>query len=298
MSNISLIGGGPLALAIGTRLCRSGMNLGCWNRTPAKLASLQRLGGNVAVTKAELFPHSRLLLICVSDASAVREIFLTPSIPEPAAPALRIVNLSTIGDQASGALERELSAAGFAYTDMPVSGGVEGALAGKLAAYVGRAPLGDPLFSQVLNHLVSAPVYLADNQMAQAMKVLNNLCEAINLWGAAEAVAIGQRFGFSIPELQRGLTCGRGDSAYLKLLLGRLAKPDEQVAVSLSTRQKDLHLALDLAARLEADAPVLATVSHLFGQVSHACGANRDQISCHRWLQEGAGETPAAPLRA
>jgi 3-hydroxyisobutyrate dehydrogenase-like beta-hydroxyacid dehydrogenase len=282
---IGLVGAGPLARAIGARLAATGMCVKCWNRTSSRLAPLADAGASVAATLAELAAHARTLLVCVSDADAVRAIFLSPSqAPCPAA-GCTIVNLGTIGDAESLALEQAFERAGAAYTDMPVSGGVEGALAGRLTAYIGAAPASDPAFDAMLVRLVHSRVCLNNNRKAQAMKVLNNLCEAVNLWGAAEAVTLGERYGFTLAELDSGLRSGRGNSDYLGVLLGRLAASGDAVAVSLATRFKDIALARDLAARLAAAAPLLDTVGGLYGATIAAYGAERDQVACHALLK-------------
>jgi len=281
---IGLVGAGPLCVAIGKRLVERGIEVVCWNRTPARLKPLFEAGAAIARDLDELIQDTVMTMACVSDAAAIRAIFLSGQIDWGRRPDARIINLGTVGDADSAQLEEAFAALSITYTDMPVSGGVEAALAGTLAAYVGRRPSCSVEFDMLVSILASDTVRFDNNQMAQAMKVLNNLCEAVNLWGAAEAVVVGARFGFSVPVMAEGLVAGRGDSDYLRVLFRRLLIPSNDVAVSLATRLKDLDLALDMARRMHVDVHVAELTRRLFARTGEQFGVAADQVECYRYV--------------
>jgi 3-hydroxyisobutyrate dehydrogenase len=273
-ARIGLIGIGSLGAAIGRRLLSCELALVVWNRSSERLASLAVGGATVSTTVADLVRDVDVIIVCLSDVDAIRTVLLGASVDWVGAANRLVLNTSTIGADASESLEADFAAAGVDYLEMPVSGGPEGADGGTLAVYLGDVRSHRVIVEQVVAALAGTVIRCSSNCAAQQLKVLNNLCEAINLWGAAEVVALGRRLGLSLDDLHTGLTSGRGDSRYLRVLLEYLRAQPAKVAVSLAIRAKDLQLAESLAGTL----PPLSTLTkELFGEAGKTLGMSADQ---------------------
>lgn len=97
-------------------LLRAGYRVTVWNRTSAKADSLGREGALLAPTAAAAVQASRLLVLCVHDYAAVRDILEAPSVAD----ALRdrtLVNLTTGSPRDARELEQWVHAHGGHYLD-------------------------------------------------------------------------------------------------------------------------------------------------------------------------------------
>lgn len=291
MKNVGLIGGGALACAIGERLLESGFPLTAINRTPQKLKILAERGAEIMTSLSDLCRSANVVIACLTDADAVRDYLLsTHGKGALAGTGVTLLNVGTVGADNSRQLEEEFATIGVTYIDMPVSGGPKGARNGSLAAYVGRPIDHCQPFAALIAALCENVIYLPHNWVAQQLKVLNNLCEAINLWGAAEAVNAARDLGIDIQTIARGLTIGRGDSVYLRVLLDSMTNRSDEVAVSHAIRIKDLQLAVDMAAAEGSALPLGQHVLRLFQSSASCIGSNMDQTRCEEYVATlGAG---------
>jgi 3-hydroxyisobutyrate dehydrogenase-like beta-hydroxyacid dehydrogenase len=274
---IGLVGAGSLGSAIGKRLLASNCSLLVWNRSSYRLTPLANAGARVASSVPELVQEVSVIVVCLSDVDSIRSVLLDGCVNWTGVKDRLVLNTSTVGAKASEALENDFAVLGVHYLEMPVSGGPEGAASGTLAAYLGRVPAHHNVVERLVAVLAKNVIRCADNRDAQQLKVLNNLCEAINLWGAAETFALGRRLGLSTDDLSAGLTGGRGDSRYLRVLLDHVRTQPTEVAVSFAIRTKDLQLAEDLAGVLP---PLSNLTKALFDETGAVLGGSMDQCKC------------------
>lgn len=157
-----------------------------------------------------------------------------------------VVDTSTVGVAAARSIDALLSAAGIAYVDAPVSGGVAGARARTLSVmYAGT----DPACAAVEGILAG----VSDRRrrvgarpgMAQALKLANNFLSATALAATSEAVAFGLSVGLDMETMLDVLNASSGQSAATsdkfptQVLTGRYA-----AGFANSLMAKDLRLYL------------------------------------------------------
>ena len=128
--------------------------------------------------------------------------------------ATHVVDTSTIGLAAAQGIDDLLSAAGIAYVDAPVSGGVAGARARTLSVmYAGRAQACESV-EPVLAGLSDRRRRVGDRPgMAQALKLANNFLSATALAATSEAVAFGISVGLDMGTMVEVLNASSGQSA-------------------------------------------------------------------------------------
>jgi 3-hydroxyisobutyrate dehydrogenase-like beta-hydroxyacid dehydrogenase len=175
-----------------------------------------------------------------------------------------VVDTSTVGVDASRAVDSVLADAGVAYVDAPVSGGVAGARARTLAVMYAASDIACAHVLPVLEGLSDRRYRVGERPgLAQAMKLANNFLSATTLAATSEAVAFGTSEGLDMATMLEVLNAASGQSAATsdkfptQVLTGRYA-----AGFSNTLMDKDVQLYLRAAtARLTPTAIGAVTAS-------------------------------------
>ena len=71
---LGFAGIGLMGLPMCRRLLAAGYRLAVWNRSPEKCQPLVELGATAVATPAELCTEADIVLLCLADTAAVREV--------------------------------------------------------------------------------------------------------------------------------------------------------------------------------------------------------------------------------
>lgn len=248
-SEIKVVGTGSLGTALTKRLLDCGYQVAVFNRTISKAEQLVDYGAKVISHIRDVFNESQsIVIVCLKDADSIISTF-TPLLGNGYIKEDKrlVINTSTLGPSEAVRVEDFMQELSAEYVEFPVSGGPEGAIQGKLVAYIG--PVSDSFRSEVLDiasiicHRYSL---MRSNYHAQAMKVINNYCEAMNMAVAAEAIYLSEMIGLSKDEVCKTLPMGRGRSVYMDVLLDKYQRSDHSISFPLDLRVKDLLLVAPL----------------------------------------------------
>jgi 3-hydroxyisobutyrate dehydrogenase-like beta-hydroxyacid dehydrogenase len=125
-----------------------------------------------------------------------------------------VVDTSTVGPEASRALDALLAEAGIGYVDAPVSGGAAGARARTLTLMFAGAPEICDAVMGVLQGLTDRLCRVGDRAgMAQAVKLANNFLSATALAATSEAIAFGTAAGIDMATMLEVINASSGRSA-------------------------------------------------------------------------------------
>jgi 3-hydroxyisobutyrate dehydrogenase-like beta-hydroxyacid dehydrogenase len=116
MNEASVIGLGKMGVTLARLLLRAGYRVTVWNRTPEKAAALVREGARLAPSAADATQASSLLVLCVHDYAAARDILKAPAVAD-ALTGRTLVNLSTGSPKDARDLEQWIHARGARYLD-------------------------------------------------------------------------------------------------------------------------------------------------------------------------------------
>ena len=75
MSNVSVVGLGMMGAALAKTLLADGREVTVWNRDREKAKPLESAGARVAESLAEAVSRSPIILVCIRDYAATRELF-------------------------------------------------------------------------------------------------------------------------------------------------------------------------------------------------------------------------------
>ena len=284
MNLIGWIGAGSLGGALIRRLLATENPVLIYNRTNDKLKSFLELGARAARDLNQMALEVGLVGICVSDISATMNV-VSELLKHSTTP-LDILNFSTIGSLGSAKIRRIVEMHGSAYLECPVTGGPEGAEEGNLTVYISGPRRTYIEFNSIFRNIAQSVHYLGAGNEAQIVKVLNNAMEAVNLWGASEALVLGLANELELGAFSNALLAGRGSSKYYELLLRCLREePDStRTGVSLNIRRKDIDLAVVEMQQHGLDLQLFRAVSELFGEAEKNRGKYSDQTECFDFL--------------
>ena len=177
--------GGPMA----ANLARGGFRLivydkaGTENRAPS--------GVEVGVGIADVARGARVVFVSVPDAAASLEVARSLVAVENRN-TQTLVNLSTVGVEATGSIVKTLADFGIDYVDAPVSGGRAGAIRGTVTVMWSGSAERMEFIRPVLDSFAGSVFFVGPTPgQGQAMKLLNNYLSAVAMTATSEAIVFG-----------------------------------------------------------------------------------------------------------
>ena len=183
---IAVLGLGRMGSAMAQRLHAFGFDLVLWNRTPGRAEALAL--GPTAPTPAEAARGVDLVLSSLTDATAVREVYLGPAGASEGAAGQPFVEMSTTGPDVLRELAPALQERGSDLVSAPVLGTVTAVQAGKLVILAGGAQDEVARVRRVLEVLGEVQ-HVGDLDAAAALKVVANSMLGLTSLAAAELLA-------------------------------------------------------------------------------------------------------------
>jgi 3-hydroxyisobutyrate dehydrogenase-like beta-hydroxyacid dehydrogenase len=174
-----------------------------------------------------------------------------------------VVDFSTIAPATSRRLAAELAERRVAYLDAPVTGGTEGARAGRLAVLVGGAARDLQRARPLLEVVGQRITHLGPVGAGQQAKAVNQVLVAGSYAAVAEALALGRRLGLPMAQVVEALRGGAAGSWALEHRSAAMLQGEFPLGFRLALHRKDLAIALESAAACQLELPVTARVAEL-----------------------------------
>jgi 3-hydroxyisobutyrate dehydrogenase len=249
LARIGFIGMGLMGIPMSCRLLVAGYPVTVWNRNPEKTTLPAKQGASIASSIAQLCSEVDIIMLCVSDTTAVQEIVLAKQgLLENLNPEQIVIDFSSIEPGATKKLAVEVAAKSAHWLDAPVSGGVAGAEQGTLAIMVGGDEAILDSVRPILKSLSQRVTRMGDIGAGQVAKICNQMIVSCNVLVMAEVMALAEKSGVDSSQLPQALSGGFADSIPLQLTGPRMAQRDyEPVKWHVKTLLKDLDMANSLA---------------------------------------------------
>jgi len=251
MKIIAVLGTGHMGAPIARRLLSGGHRVAVWNRSPARCRPLVTNGAALAASPAAAVDGADVVIVLLTDASAVETVLFGP---DGAAAALRpgavVVQMSTIGPDEVRAIADHLPA-GVTFLDAPVGGSVNAAESGTLTIFAGGSAEDLQTAAPVLDQLGSVR-HCGPIGAGAAIKLVANTGLVTAVAGLHDALAVAASLGIDRETALDVL--GRGP---LATAVQRVGAPGAWFAVALAA--KDARLAL----RHSPSSPALAAALEL-----------------------------------
>ncbi|MEO8528099.1 MAG: NAD(P)-dependent oxidoreductase, partial [Pseudolysinimonas sp.] len=168
-----------------------------------------------------------------------------------------VIDMSSSDPSRTRALAERLLNEQVTLVDAPVSGGVVGAVDGKLTIMVGGPQETVDELTELLSVVGSRVVHVGSSGSGHAVKALNNLLSATHLLATNEAALVAARFGID-PELLMTVvnsSSGRSGSSEVKLPRYVFTRAFDS-GFSADLLEKDVGIARRLAHEVGVETPV------------------------------------------
>jgi 3-hydroxyisobutyrate dehydrogenase len=271
------------------RLLGAGYALSVWNRSKGKCAGLSHEGARVVSEPAHLCDDADLVLLCLADTEAVRQVvFGRGGIVERARPGQLLVDFSSLDPAATREMAAELEVrTGMRWIDAPVSGGTQGAAAGTLAIMAGGRQEDIERVRPLLMHLGQRVTRMGDVGAGQVTKVCNQMLVACNALVIGEVVALAERAGVDARLLAPALAGGFADSKPLQILAPQMAERCfEPIKWHVRTLLKDLDTAVKLSREQGSATPMSGLAAQLMRMHGSQGYLDRDPATLIDLFQE------------
>ena len=281
---IGLVGLGALGLPIAVNLCRAGLTLQVHTRSRGAENDPQLSGASPCENPAATAKNVDILLLCVSDDSAVNNVlFGQNGAAKQLQPGSIVIDCSTISPKGAQQAAAQLKQIGVDYLDAPVTGGTEGARAGTLTVLVGGDTAVLAKVRPLLEVIGGSIHHIGPVGRGQQAKAVNQVLVAGSYAAVAEAIALGQRLELPMPEVINALKNGAAGSWALDHRSDAMLQGTYPLGFKLSLHRKDLGIALEAANGVELDMPITALVEQLEAKLIQRGHGNEDVSALHRW---------------
>ena len=188
----ALLGTGLLGRAIAERLKSVGHSVTVFNRTMTKALPLQACGITVVTRPEQAMAQADCVVLMLADAAAIRAVLLTPA----SLAVLRgktVIQMGTIAQEESLALQAKVERAGGSYCEAPVLGSLAETQAGTLLVMVGGTEEQFVQWSPLFRALSRKPRLVGPVGKAASLKLALNQLIAAEISAFALSLGLVQR---------------------------------------------------------------------------------------------------------
>jgi L-threonate 2-dehydrogenase len=287
---IALIGAGAMGLPIALRLRDRGHAVTVRDVDAMRERQAASAGCVPAASPAAAAEGRDLAIVVVVDGAQTHEVlFGREGVACATARPSAVMLCPTIAPEDTESAAGRLAALGMQCLDAPMSGGPARARAGTMSLMVAcpDATFGrwQPLLEQMASRLFRVGARPGDGART---KLVNNLLAAVNLAGAAEALALAERLGLDAAATLAVIEQSSGQSWIGSDRLGRALAGDAAVLARVALLAKDSSLALASARGAGFEAPLGRTAAAAFARAVDAGLSDADDSVLWR-LATGAG---------
>ncbi len=293
MSKIGFIGLGRMGSGMALRLCAAKLPVVVYDVSGEAVAQLVAAGAEAGASALDVANRAEIVLVSLPMPDIVHEVLLGANGVADGKAVKIAVDLSTSGPAMAQRLAEGLAANGIASFDAPVSGGVKGAVEGKLSLMASGPEVLWPLVEPILQHFGKA-FYMGEAPGAgQTMKLVNNLLGAVAIAVTAEGMTMGIKAGLDPARMIEVLNQSTGVNSATKDKWPRSVLPrtfDFGFAAALS--HKDMRLCVEEAEALGVHLTLGTHVRDLLKRTLDEVGPDADFTAMAKIVEADAGLDP------
>jgi len=238
--------GAPMA----RNIAAEGLLTSVWNRTASKARSLaSELQVIAASSPAQLAEQCNVVLTCVSADQDLLDV-IEQCVPGLVAGSV-VVDISTVSPATAERVSETLAGMGVALVDAPVSGGVEGAINGKLSVMAGGDSADILRIQPVLEAISATITHMGPVGSGQATKAVNQVIIGGVAEAVCEALALSEKLNLPSERLLSVLGAGAAGSWFLEHRGQSMLEDRFEKGFKLELLLKDLKIIRDLARDLD-----------------------------------------------
>jgi 3-hydroxyisobutyrate dehydrogenase len=286
-ATVAVIGLGNMGVPMGLRLVKAGFEVTGFDVSAAARKNFAAAGGRTADDMAAAVRSADVVIMLLPNGKIVREA--ADALRPHLRPAAILVDMSSSDPIGTRALGEELIAAGHAFVDAPVSGGVRRAADGTLAIMAGGDAASIDRIAALLGAMGRQVFRTGALGSGHAMKALNNYVSSAGLIAAVEALLIGRKFGLD-PSVMTDIlnaSSGKNNTTEVKLKQFIISQTFAD-GFPLRLMAKDVRTADDMARALGIATPLADLSTQLWEAAARALDERANHTQVLRYM-EGLG---------
>lgn len=202
MSSIAFIGLGTMGRGMVSNLTAAGHTVTVWNRTKPAADDPLLEGAARAETAKEAVQGADVVMYCLADDEAVREVVLAPGgLAETVEHPSIVIDLSTIDPETSAAEAAAYAGRGIRFLDAPVFGSKGEAEGGGLWVVAGGDRAAFDAVGDVLGAISETVHYMGASGNGAKMKLVGNLAVAAQLEALGESLTLAKKAGLDLDDV-------------------------------------------------------------------------------------------------
>lgn len=287
---LGFIGIGAMGRPIATNIVNAGHDLVVCDTNNVATDILAQRGAAVAQTAKETASEADIVISCLPNANAAREVVIGADGVLAGDRARAFVNFGTFGSPHSVEIADAVTKSGRAYLDAPISGGPPGATAGTLGIMCSGDKETFDALEPVFSAIAGKAVYLGENPgAAQTMKLANNIISFGNLAVALEAMMLGAKAGLDPQQMIDVInsSSGRNTATEVKIPNHVLNRAFDYGA-TMHIIEKDLEMWRQEAELFDAPMWLGMNIRTLYRQCMTELGRDSDITDLARTLEKMA----------
>ncbi len=279
---IAFIGLGNMGGGMAANLAKAGHEVRAFDLSEEALARAVEAGCTRAASAAEAVTGAEAVVTMLPAGKHVASVYESDVFPN-AAPGTLLLDCSTIDVATARANIEAATAKGLVAVDAPVSGGIAAANAGTLTFMVGGTDAGFARAEPILAKMGKAVIHAGDAGAGQGAKICNNMLLGASMVATCETLALAQKLGldpqkfFDIASVSSGQCWSLTSYAPLPGVGPTTpADNDYKGGFAAALMLKDLRLAMEAAASVDADVPMGMKARELYEAFVEADKDGRD----------------------
>ena len=287
MTKIGVVGTGMLGEAVGLHLLDVGYEVTIFNRTKEKMKKLKEKGASIAESPKQVAENSDLVITIVKDADAVKEvIFGNSGIIFGKHDGMCIADMSTVNPNSTREISKQVIEDGIDYMEIPVMGGPNVAIDGKLVIMASGKKEVFEKFKTVFDSIAEQSFYLGGTGTAHSIKLAMNLQIAMLALSLSEGITLTKKAGFD-PEIFLKIL----NSTYFKTGMSE-GKAHQMISESieptftLANLKKDLDTINDAADSFNAELPMAKIARKIYADATEAGFGDIDYTGIISYIKE------------
>jgi 3-hydroxyisobutyrate dehydrogenase len=270
MARVGFIGLGNMGGGMAANLAKKGHDVHAFDLSQDALDRAKKAGCLPVGSAKEAAQDAEAVLTMLPAGSHVEQVY-GESVFGTASTAAILIDCSTIDVATAKRVAEAAAAKGLTAVDAPVSGGIAAANAGSLTFMVGGSEEAFERAEPFLQDMGKAVIHAGANGSGQAAKICNNMILGATMIVTCEAFALAKKLGlepqafFDIASVSSGQSWSM--TSYCPVPGVGPESPsdhDYQGGFATALMLKDLRLAMEAAASVNADTPLGARAAELY----------------------------------
>ncbi len=279
---ITFVGLGNMGGGMAANLVKAGHNVRAFDLSESALATAKENGCDIFLEAADAMVGVDAVVTMLPNGGIV-DAFYHDQVFRIAPPSAILIDCSTIDVGTAKSVAKYAKIAGHEMVDAPVSGGIAAASGGTLTFMVGGTVAGFARAEPILSAMGKAVIHAGDAGAGQAAKICNNMILGATMIATCEAFAMAEKLGLDLQTFYDISSKASGQSwsmtSYCPVPgVGPQSPADTnyQGGFASALMLKDLRLAMEAAASVNANVPMGARAAELYEAFADAGSGGLD----------------------